>query len=84
MTPALLERVGHALYGEFWAAPLAFDLDVQKNTLRKWAAGKSRIPPGLADELHTLLAERMGEIRAVKGEVEVAIARVPAAPDVSG
>lgn len=63
MTPAeLFHRAGVALFGEQYVAPLAAALKVEKNTVGKWAAGKSRIPPPVWVELRRMLSERHDKI----------------------
>jgi transposase-like protein len=74
MTPALLERVGLAMYGEHWIAKLAYALDNAPRTVSRWASGYSEIPSGLTGELQTLLAARAAELAAVRADLE-AIAR---------
>lgn len=66
MTPAeLFYRAGAALYGEQFVAPLAVALGVEKNTVGKWAAGKSAVPAGVWGELEKLLLARGDEVEAV-------------------
>jgi len=55
---ALFTQIGQALYGDHFRAPLAIDLEVEKQTVGNWAKGKSRIPPNVWLELLELLRER--------------------------
>jgi hypothetical protein len=50
--------VGRALYGEEFTAPLAAVLEVDRNTVGKWAAGKTRVPPGVWLELAGIIQDR--------------------------
>lgn len=66
MTPAeLFHRAGVALFGELYVAPLANALKVDKNTVGKWAAGKSEVPAGVWDELSIASLDRIIELRRV-------------------
>ena len=60
MTPALLKKVGEALYGPSWRGSLATALGVAERTVRRWAVGDSEMPPGLNEDL-ALLCERQGD-----------------------
>ncbi len=65
MTPAeLFRRAGVALFGELYVAPLAAALGVEKNTVGKWAGGKSTVPAGVWGELEKLLLARGEEVEA--------------------
>jgi hypothetical protein len=67
MTPAeLFTAVGRALYGEQFVAPLAARLEVDRNTVGKWAAGKSRVPPGVWLELAGLIQDLEAALPALK------------------
>ena len=65
MTPATLARIGRALHGEQWQTPLAVDLDVADRTMRRWIAGDTPIPAGIAGELKPLLERRIAMIREI-------------------
>ncbi len=39
-----IRRAGEALYGKEWQGPLAADLGVSVNTIRRWLAGEAEIP----------------------------------------
>lgn len=51
MTPAQLATIGRALYGPEWQTPLADALGVADRTVRRWVAGDSAIPDGVAAAL---------------------------------
>lgn len=66
MTPAeLFRRAGAALYGEQFVAPLAVALKVDKNTVGKWAAGKSDVPVGVWADIQELADNRGAELTTV-------------------
>lgn len=85
MTPALLERIGQALYGPQWIAPLARALDNNQRTVVRWVSEYSDMPAGLADDLRLLLERRTDELATVRADLDIAIvrAREPASPDVT-
>jgi hypothetical protein len=40
LTPAdRLAAVGRAIYGEYWIKPFAADLDINRETIRRWMTG---------------------------------------------
>lgn len=67
MTPAeLFTQSGRALFGEEFVAPLANALGVERNTVGKWASGKTRIPPGVWLDVAGLLQDREAELPRLK------------------
>ena len=73
MPPAeLFARAGVALFGELYVAPLANALKVEKNTVGKWAAGKSAVPAGVWCEMWELLGARMKEAENVRDDIDAA------------
>lgn len=62
MTLDLLTKAGEALYGPRWQSELARDLDVDDRTMRRWVAGDSPVPSGVAVDLLRLLTERASDI----------------------
>lgn len=66
----LLTRIGHALYGERWIAPLARDLGLPMMTLRHWAIGSRNPadPDGVRDQLVSLTEKRAAELGALAAE----------------
>lgn len=70
MTPAeLFTQAGRALFGEEFTAPLANALGVERNTVGKWASGKTRIPPGVWGDVHVQLAARQIDLARIMPEV---------------
>lgn len=65
MTPDILRAYGEALFGPRWQSELARALDVNERTMRRWLAGDTPIPDGLADDLAKLKAERIKLLRAL-------------------
>jgi ribosome-binding protein aMBF1 (putative translation factor) len=63
VTPDLLARIGRALFGSYWQTALAAEIEVNERTVRRWAAGDSAIPDGIAAELARLLELRAMDIR---------------------
>lgn len=64
-----LARVGTALYGPFWQSELARAIDVAPRTVRRWAAGENRVPPGIWAELSALLTEREVTLRGLRSQM---------------
>lgn len=75
LSPALLERIGQALYGPQWIAPLARALDNNQRTVARWVSEYSDMPDGLADDLRLLLERRTDELAAVRADLDIAIVR---------
>lgn len=55
---SFFHRAGVALFGVQYVAPMAAMLRVEKNTIGKWASGKSRVPPNVWMEISTALHNR--------------------------
>ena len=66
----LFHRVAEALYGEQYIAPLATLLEVDKESVRKWAAGKMPIPAGVWRELREWVGNRYAELAACITELD--------------
>ena len=62
LTPADLEKIGRALYGEQWQTPLSRDLGMSDRSLRYLADGTRPIHAELAAELLALLRARRDEL----------------------
>lgn len=67
MTPALLAETAQALYGPHWQSALARDLNVADRTVRRWVAGTTPVPSGVAVDLRRIATER---VRQLDGLVE--------------
>jgi hypothetical protein len=73
MTPAeLMKAAGRWLYGEQFTAPLAAALEVERNTVGKWAAGKSRVPPRVWVDIAGLIQDREEALAEIKTAVLLA------------
>lgn len=48
---ALTERVGRALYGDDWKAPLSRRLGVSRTTIHYWGTGERGWPPNIEEQL---------------------------------
>lgn len=62
----LFDRVGRALYGDHYVAPLAHALGNDKNVVGKWRAGKAAVPTGVWHDLKEMIQLRGLEIEAVR------------------
>lgn len=71
MTPDLLRRVGEALYGEHWQAPLAVDLNVAVRTVQRWATGERPMPQNLPAELAGVIGDRREALGTLYWEITV-------------
>ena len=65
----LITRIGLALWGERWLAPMARAVRVDERTVRSWARGRREVPPGVLHELAALLEAHAGTCRSLAGEV---------------
>jgi hypothetical protein len=72
MTPQdILAKVGRALHGEHFAQSLAKDLDINRDTPRRWLAGKTPLQAnhGVFGDLLALLNRRIAELTKVRDEL---------------
>ena len=69
MTPALLARIGRAMYGDQWQTPLSRDLDVSDRTVRHWLSGRNAMPATLRADLLTLLDDREAALDELSREL---------------
>ncbi|MFG1466075.1 hypothetical protein V5F77_24720 [Xanthobacter sp. DSM 24535] len=58
-----IEKVGRALYGEQWQAPLSRDLSVRKDTIGDFRQGRGEPGPGLYHDMLDLAEKRMRELQ---------------------
>ena len=70
MTPAVLIKVGEALFGPAWRGPLAEALRVNERTVRRWAAGESEIPFDLPRDLAMLCRQQGARLGGLAEELE--------------
>jgi hypothetical protein len=65
MTPAKqLETIGKALYGEQWIGHLANDLEVNRETVRRWLTGKTPLAKehGVFHDMFGMLMARESQL----------------------
>lgn len=62
LTPEMLEKIGHLLYGSQWQADLARALNIKTRSIRYWMEGEKDIPQTLINDLIPLLEQNMYEI----------------------
>lgn len=70
LPPALLRRIGAALYGEPFQSRLADELEVSPRTMRRWLAGDMPVPPGVGRELYRLVRARYWDFDDISRELE--------------
>ena len=73
----IVKRVGQALYGERWQAPLSRDLEITDRTLRNWRSGRYDPPPELTGQLLGLLRRRGKSV----ADLTLALETMPKPPD---
>jgi hypothetical protein len=56
----MLASIGRALYGERWQSPLADDLGIARETIRRWLSGHTHLPAEhvVFNDLAEILASR--------------------------
>ena len=69
MTPALLRRIGAALWGDNWRACLSREVDVLPRTIRRWNSGEMPVPQGVAAQLYNLCLQRADELDDILDEL---------------
>lgn len=62
MNAAQLVEAGEALFGAHWQTPLSRELRVDIRRMRYWANDACPVPPGVAEEIRTLLVIRARRI----------------------
>ena len=69
MTPKdMLAAVGHALYGDRWQMPLADDLEINRDTVRRWVSGHTllRTDHGVFRDLLTIIDMRIANLKEAR------------------
>ena len=66
----LLIDAGEALYGPRWQCELSRDLGVSDRTVRRWVAGVSNIPAGVAIDLWRLCDARLAALEDVRDRLK--------------
>jgi hypothetical protein len=74
-------RLGEALFGPEWMAPLGAALDgVAPRTIARWASGYSRIPPNVQFEIRDLVRQRAVALGQLQAELDAALAQADQPP----
>lgn len=68
----VIAKVGRALHGEHYKAPLAAELGVRTDSVDAWSKGRTRVPPGVWQELADKVLGRLVSLRDLVQEVEAA------------
>lgn len=72
----LLNRIGEALFGEHWRAPLSSFLGVNERTIRRWIGNEVAVPPGVWKDIFVKLDAQRDEVEflitQVKGRIDEA------------
>lgn len=63
-------KIGDALYGPAWQAPLAKALNRGARTLRHWINKDNPIPDGIGPEIAKLCREKAAELIKIADELE--------------
>lgn len=63
-----INKIGQALYGDNWRAPLAKALDVNERTVRRWADGEFEVNPKIIPELIKLIDQNIMQLNQAKKE----------------
>lgn len=74
--PVQFGEIGQALYGSFWQYALAEALNIPVQTVQRYVAGETVVPPERWDQIVELLRLRQAEI----GDLLARISPPPAAP----
>lgn len=61
-----INKIGQALYGENWRAPLARDLNINERTMRRCADGEIEVNPKLIPELINLIDQNIQSLTECK------------------
>jgi hypothetical protein len=69
VTPDLLRQAGEALYGSRWPAPLARDLNVNRDSVQDWLQGRYAIRPGVMADISILIDARSNALAEVAGRL---------------
>jgi hypothetical protein len=66
MTAQLLRRIGHACFGHSWSDDMARELNVNRRTVQRWAAGQNDIDPRIWPLLGKIMRSRRIELRTLE------------------
>jgi hypothetical protein len=68
-----INKVGQALYGDNWRAPLAKALDVNERTVRRWADGEITLSEKIKPELIKLIDQNIQTLNKAKKETTMKV-----------
>lgn len=68
-----INKIGLALYGDNWRAPLAKALDVNERTVRRWADGEFEVNPKIMPELIKLIDQNIMQLNDAKKETTMKV-----------
>ena len=63
-----IQRIGQAMFGQNWKAPLAKELGVNERTVRRWATGEFAVSKSASCEIIALAENCMAELAAILRE----------------
>lgn len=65
--PEMLAEVGRSLYGERWQLPLADDLGINRETIRRWLSGHTPLPAdhGVFADVAGIICNRRAELAEI-------------------
>lgn len=66
----LIVRIGNALYGDRWQAPLAAAIGVHKDTVQDWRQGRTAPRRGVIEDLRQIVAARRRTLDDIAAEID--------------
>ena len=70
MTPAaLLVRVGHGLFGDWWKVDMAYAVGVSIDHIEDWSRGRGQPPRGVWRDLASFIQERERTLAGLEAHV---------------
>lgn len=65
----LFRAIGAALYGPQWQSEFARQIGVNDRTMRRWATGAFRLPPGIWNTVLPLVEARQAELASLRSRL---------------